>query len=189
MNTELPQKSFWFGMASTAMFLMSIIHAPQVLAFGGGRNQPELETVAHVDLNRYIGLWYEVVRLPQRFEKDCTGVTASYALRDDGKISVENRCRKFSLDGEEKIARGKAKIEDTTTQAKLKVSFFWPFWGDYWILELGENYEYAVVGAPDRESLWILSRTPKMDERLIQEILSRRALQGFDVTKIERTIQ
>ena len=106
--------------------------------------QSDLKVVPHVDLNRYVGQWYEIARLPNRFEEKCAGsVTATYSLLSDGKLKVVNRCRKAS--GEYTTASGKAKVVDKTTNAKLKVTFFWPFYGDYWILDLGSNYEYAVV--------------------------------------------
>jgi apolipoprotein D and lipocalin family protein len=167
----------------------TLLMATPCLALGRGAPTAPLDTVASVDLERYAGLWYEIARLPQSFEKDCAGVTAFYSKRPDGKIDVENRCRKGALDGPEKIAHGVARVVDEETRARLKVSFFWPFSGDYWILELGADYEYSVVGAPDRKSLWILSRTPRMDEAQIRQILDRRAAQGFDVSRMERTIQ
>src|ERR1041384_6396552 len=110
----------------------------------GVDRKSELEVVGAVDLSRYAGRWYEIARLPNRFEKKCAdSVTATYTLRSDGKVDVVNRCRKAN--GEYTTARGKAKVVDKKTNAKLKVTFFWPFYGDYWILDLGSNYEYAVV--------------------------------------------
>jgi apolipoprotein D and lipocalin family protein len=148
----------------------------------------ELEVVSSVDLSRYVGRWYEIARLPNRFEKKCVdSVTADYALRQDGKIDVINRCRK--ADGKFTTAKGKAKIVDKTTNAKLKVTFFWPFYGNYWILDLGANYEYAVVGDPSRDYLWILSRTPQMDESIYQQLLNRMAERGFDTGKMIRVTQ
>jgi apolipoprotein D and lipocalin family protein len=154
----------------------------------GAEGKP-LPTVAKVDLARYLGTWYEVARLPTRFEKDCVGVTATYSKRDDGTIDIVNRCRKKWVDGEIKDARGKAKVVDTATNAKLKVTFFWPFYGDYWIIELGQNYEYALVGEPDREYLWILSRTATLPEATVQALLARAKDVGYDVTKIYFTPQ
>jgi apolipoprotein D and lipocalin family protein len=125
----------------------------------------EPRTVDSVDLRRYSGTWHELARIPNRFQKDCVGgATAEYVLREDGKIDVINRCWKPGR--QLKVARGLAKVEDSTTQSKLKVSFFSilgfrPVWGDYWILALGDSYEYAVVGSPDREYGWILCRSPK----------------------------
>jgi len=145
-----------------------------------------LEVVGAVDLSRYAGRWYEIARLPNRFEKKCAdSVTATYTLRSDGKVDVVNRCRKAN--GEYTTAKGKAKIADKKTNAKLKVTFFWPFYGDYWILDLGPNYEYAVVGAPNRDYLWILSRTPQLDEELYQRLLREMATRGFATDRMIRT--
>ena len=150
--------------------------------------QTDLEVVPHVDLNRYVGRWYEIARLPNRFEKKCAdSVTATYTLRTDGKVKVVNRCRRSS--GDYTTATGKAKVVDKTTNAKLKVSFFWPFYGDYWILDLGDDYEYAVVGAPNRKYLWILSRNPQMDERLYRQLLTRMAARGFKTDEMIKTSQ
>jgi len=175
------------------MFKSSVL-AGAVIALAVGcahqdGNQPPLRTVEHVDVQRYLGTWYEIAAIPQRFEKGCFGSVATYALRDDGMLSVTNRCRKGSLDGPESVANGRARIVDTRTNAKLKVGFWGPFWGDYWIIGLGENYEYAVVGHPNRKYLWILSRLPTMDEALYQDLLTRVAAQGYDVNRIERMPQ
>lgn len=118
-----------------------------------------------------------------------TGSTATYTIRDDGDIDVVNRCRLNSLDGKEKVAKGRARVVDKATNAKLKVSFFRPFWGDYWIIDLGQNYEYAVVGHPGRDYLWILSRTPTMDAKVYSDILGRLKTQGYDVQRLNRTLQ
>lgn len=152
------------------------------------KKKDELRVVDSVDLSRYVGTWYEIARLPNSFQKKCAdSVTANYTLRADGKVDVVNRCRKPS--GEYTTAKGKAKIVDKQTNAKLKVTFFWPFYGDYWILDLGQNYEYAVVGDPSRKYLWILSRTPRMDEGLYQQLLSRMAGRGFKTEMMIRTVQ
>ena len=98
-----------------------------------------------------------------------------------------NECRKAS--GEITRATGTAKVADKTTNAKLKVTFFWPFYGDYWILDLGPNYEYAVVGDPTRRYLWILSRTPRIDDALYQGLLAKMANQGFDTSRMTETPQ
>jgi len=148
----------------------------------------DLEVVSHVDLNRYVGRWYEIARLPNRFEKKCAdSVTATYSLRSDGRVRVVNRCRKSA--GDYTTAAGSAKVIDKTTNAKLKVTFFWPFYGDYWILDLGENYEYAVVGAPNRKYLWILSRHPQMDELLYQQLVAKMAARGFKTEQLVKTTQ
>ncbi|MDH4272085.1 MAG: lipocalin family protein [Candidatus Aminicenantes bacterium] len=163
-----------------------------ILAFGftaADSQQRPLQVVPRVDLNRYLGTWYEIATIPQRFQKDCVAVTATYTLRDDGKIEVLNKCRKKTLDGEIKTAKGKAWVVDKETNAKLKVQFFWPFRGDYWIIELDPDYQYAVVGHPDRKYLWILSRTPQMDEALYQDLMQRIANKGYDLALIKRTLQ
>jgi apolipoprotein D and lipocalin family protein len=155
----------------------------------GKEPQSALQVVSHVDIKRYAGTWYEIARYPNRFQKGCVAATAQYALRDDGKIDVLNQCREHTPDGKLLSAKGTAKVVDATTNAKLKVTFFWPFSGQYWIIDLGENYEYAVVGHPDRKYLWILSRTPEMEEELYTQILGRITQQGYDVSKLIKTPQ
>ena len=150
---------------------------------------PPLETVERVEVDRYLGTWYEIASYPQRFQKDCTGTTANYTLRDDGRIDVLNRCRKLTLDGKLDEAKGLARVVDEQTNAKLEVSFFRPFWGDYWIIQLGDDYEYAVVGHPGRDYLWILSREPTMDDGTYQKILERLEEQHYDTSRLVRTLQ
>jgi len=154
-----------------------------------GMKQSPLQVVSHVDLNRYLGIWYEIARFPNRFQEGCVASRATYTLLKDGKIGVLNQCYKGGLSGELSSATGKAWVVDKETNAKLKVSFFWPFTGDYWIIDLGENYEYAVVGHPGRAYLWILSRTPEMDEALYNRLLERLQRQGYDTTKLTRSPQ
>jgi apolipoprotein D and lipocalin family protein len=153
------------------------------------RNLPVLPTVQHVDLARYVGTWYEIASFPQRFQRGCTATKATYTSRADGDIDVLNRCRKGSLDGKEDSAKGRARVVDRTTNAKLEVSFFRPFWGDYWIVDLGQNYEYAVVGHPSRDYLWILSRTPTMDPPVYDAIVARLQGHGYEVERLQRTLQ
>jgi len=133
---------------------------------------PPLQTVQQVDLKRYLGQWYEIARYPNRFQKGCRESSATYTLRDDGDIEVLNRC-KDSGDGKQRQSKGHAWVVDSASNAKLKVSFFWPFRGDYWIIELGREYEYAVIGTPNRKYFWILSRTRSMDDTLYAAILQR----------------
>ncbi len=150
---------------------------------------PRLETVAHVDLSRYVGTWYEIASFPQSFQRGCTATTATYTLRKDGDIDVLNRCRQGALDGEERSARGRARVVDRATNAKLEVSFFRPFWGDYWIIDLADDYSYAVVGHPGRDYLWILARTPTMPDPTYQRILARLRAQGYETSRLVRTVQ
>jgi len=149
----------------------------------------ELATVDHVDIERYMGTWYEIAKLPQRFEKGLVGVTATYSLLPNGKVRVLNKGYKRDFNGKTKTAEGRAVAVDAKTNAKLKVSFFWPFAGDYWILELGKDYEYAVVGEESRKYLWILSRTPQMDDAIYNDLVRRLQTKGFDVSKLERNPQ
>lgn len=153
-----------------------------------------LEVVPTVDLVRYAGVWYEIARLPNRFQKEClSDVTATYALLDDGQILVVNRCR--TATGEMTEAEGKArrKGEDEPT-SKLLVRFapailsFLPFvWADYWVIDLAEDYSYAVVGEPSREYLWILARSPVLAEKTYDAITGRLRQQGYDPALLIRT--
>jgi len=150
---------------------------------------PPLETVAHVDLSRYLGTWYEIAHFPQRFQRGCTATTATYTQRPDGDIDVLNRCRKGSLDGEEKSVLGRARVVDRASNARLEVSFFGPFWGDYWIIDLADDYSYAVVGHPSRDYLWILGRAPSMDAAVYDGIVARLRASGHDTSRLVRTLQ
>ncbi len=143
-----------------------------------------LEVVPHVELEKYLGKWYEIAHLPLRFEDGCTDVTATYGLTKDGNVSVLNECLK---DGRLKQAKGRAKVVDRNTGAKLKVTFFWPFSADYWIIDLGKDYDYAVVGSPSLKYLWILSRTPHMNDELFSKLLESVKSRGFDLTSLVKT--
>ncbi len=145
-----------------------------------------LEVVSYVELEKYLGKWYEIARLPAKFQEDCDETTATYTLLKDGRISVINECTK---NGKIKKAKGKAKIVEKSSNAKLKVTFFWPFYGDYWIIKLGNNYNYSVVGTPDRKYLWILNRTPQMDDKLYSQLTEYIKSKGFDANRLIRTRQ
>lgn len=149
-------------------------------------DQP-LPTVSWVDLTRYSGTWFEIARYPNRFQRKCTGnVTAKYTLRDDGQVDVLNSC---SEGGKTNQAKGTAKVADAQTKAKLKVTFFWPFYGNYWIVDLAPDYSYAVVGEPERKYLWILSRTPSMAEPIYDQVLEKIRSLGYDPGKLLKTPQ
>jgi apolipoprotein D and lipocalin family protein len=148
---------------------------------------PPLQTVQKVDINRYLGTWYEIARYEHFFEKDCKNVSANYSMLDEQTIKVVNRCTNM-LTNEKKEAIGRAYATDDTN-SKLKVSFFRPFYGDYWVMILDENYDYVVVGAPSREYLWILARKPILDEKIKNEILQKLPTLGFDASKLIWTIQ
>lgn len=152
-----------------------------------GEEKMPLQTVPHVDVHRYMGIWYEIAKYPNRFQKNCYAATATYSLRPDGGITVENRCRRGSPTGPEKSIRGRAWVTDSASNAKLKVRFFWPFSGKYWIIQLDEEYRYAVVSEPKRRFLWILARRPILEEEVYQGILRLLEEQGFSVKRLERT--
>jgi apolipoprotein D and lipocalin family protein len=156
---------------------------------GCGAFFPPLDVVENVDVQRYTGKWFEIARYPNNFEQGCVGSTAEYTLQDDGSIRVVNTCRQGSLDGPIERIEGTAVIDDPTTNAKLLVSFFPPFQSPYWIIELDEDYEYAVVGEPSRSFLWILSRSPSLDDETYQGILDRLPAKGYDPVRLERTLQ
>lgn len=156
----------------------------------GSTNYAPLDVVDKVEVNRYIGKWYEIAMLPNNFQKGCNCTTAEYSIIDEETIRVINSCRKDSVNGEVEEATGKAFVVEGTNNAKLRVQFFWPFRGDYWIIDLDrENYQYAVVGAPSRKYLWILSRTPKMDENIFNILVEKCKTKGFDVSKLQITKQ
>ena len=156
-------------------------------SFFGSTNYPALEVVPTVDLNRYAGTWYEIASLPVSAQKGCLCTKAEYSLMDDGVIKVVNTCRKNSPNGEVDRAEGKAFVVPGSNNAKLRVQFFWPFRGDYWILELENDYSYAVVGVPSRKYCWILSRTPQMDPEILEMLVQRLKAKGFGVSRMQRT--
>lgn len=148
---------------------------------------PPLPTVPSVDLARYAGAWYEIALLPNRFQKQCVADTqARYRLEGD-RVEVLNRCR--LADGRVDDIKGRAKVVDGSGNAKLRVSFFWPFYGDYWVLALDADYRHVLVGAPSRQYAWVLSRTPQLDETTLQTLLDRAAELGFDKAAFQRTPQ
>jgi apolipoprotein D and lipocalin family protein len=156
--------------------------------FSSNSNAQVLETVSYVDLNKYAGKWYEIASYPQRFQKGCYCTTAEYTWSEKGYVIVENRCNKDSVTGKQSSIKGKAFVVKNSGNAKLKVQFFWPFTGKYWIIDLADDYTYAVVSHPNKKYLWILSRTSKMDEKVYQQILSRLNEKGFDLSKLQQTI-
>jgi len=150
---------------------------------------PMMQTVPYVDVKKYMGKWYEIASFPNRFQKDCHCTTAEYTLSENGYVIVENRCNKKSKEGPISYIRGKAFVEPNSGNAKLKVQFFWPFKAKYWIIDLADDYRYAVVSHPNRKYLWILSRTPTMDTVTYEKIISRLKAAGFDLSKLQTTQQ
>ena len=152
-------------------------------------NAQPLQTVAFVDLKKYAGKWYEIASYPNRFQKGCHRTTAEYTLSDRGYVIVENRCNRGGGNGKASYIKGKAFVEKNSGNAKLKVQFFWPFRGKYWIIDLADDYSYAVVSNPNRKYLWILSRAPQMDNTVYQQILEKLKAKGFDLTRLQITVQ
>lgn len=161
-----------------------------------GKAPAPVEAVPSLDLARYAGRWYEIARLPNRFQEKCACCTsATYTLRPDGRVSVVNECR--TRDGATTRAEGVARLADEGGPAsRLKVRFapsylsFLPFvWGDYWVLDLPDDYSHALVGSPDRGYLWILAREPSLPDSTYDRLLERARSQGFDTTRLLRTPQ
>ena len=147
----------------------------------GNTNVPE--PVKMVELEHYLGKWYELARYENRFEEGCEAVTAEYAKRDDGLIHIVNTCRKDSVDGKREVAIGKAKIVKDSGGAKLKVSFFGPFFfGDYWVLDRAEDYSWSIVGEPSGKYLWILTRDAVPDKQKRDALIARVKTLGYDTS-------
>jgi len=172
--------------ASSGLLCMLLILSG--CTWGSRPTGPPVTVVPKVDLSRYAGKWHEIAKYPNRFQRGCVGATAEYTLAPDGKsVEVVNRCMEEGPGGKERSIRGKAKVVEPATNAKLSVTFFWPFSGDYWILALGSEYEYAVVGTPDRKYLWILARTPTITDDLYARLVEEARRQGFDPARIEKS--
>jgi len=149
------------------------------------QNMIDTSVVKELELNRYLGTWYEIARFPHSFEKKLQGVTATYSLRKDGKIKVLNQGYKGSIDGPLSTAVGKAKIPDPSQPSKLKVSFFLFFYGDYFVMELDPGYQWAMIGSSSPDFFWILSRTPKMDPAVYNNLIENAKKRGYDISRIQ----
>lgn len=147
------------------------------------------KAVHQVDIDRYMGKWFEIARYPNPSEQRCYGSAIEYTRRPDGKIVVLNYCRRGSFDAPLEANEGIAHVVNDGTNTRLSMESFWPFTGDYRIVDLDENYHYAVVSNDARTVLWIFSRSPEMPEEMYRRIVDRLADQGFDVKRISRTPQ
>lgn len=164
-------------------------------ACGSSQNKdlPQLVTVKQVDLKKYVGKWFEIAKISNSFQDQCAyGTTAEYKIDEDGDIIVINSC--YEKDGNPDVAEGLAKVVDRKTNAKLEVSFvsflgIRPFWGDYWIIGLDENYEWAVIGTPGRKYGWILSRTPSLPDETMQQIFGILKSQNYNPEDFEMSKQ
>jgi len=143
-----------------------------------------IQSTFEFELEKYLGTWYEIARFDHSFERELQGVTATYKLKDDGKIEVLNQGNIGNLDGKLKKAIGKAKLTSPENPRNLKVSFFWIFYSPYNILELGENYEHALIGTGSKNYLWILSRTPQISEQTFNELVGKAKARGYDTSKL-----
>lgn len=174
------------------LLIAFLLLSPLVLSCEANNEKKELnlETVKNVDLNRYIGKWYEIARFDHSFERGLVGTTATYSFRVDGKISVVNEGYKKTLKGKRTKAIGKAKCPNPNEPGKLKVSFFWFFYGDYNILELDTvNYQYVLIGGSSPKYLWILSRTPQMQPEIYEMLLQKAKDRGYDLSKLIKVEQ
>jgi lipocalin len=143
-----------------------------------------VKVIGDIDLNRYTGTWYEIARFPNSFERGLKCVTATYTLRDDGRITILNKGHKIENPSLVKQSQGIAWVPDKAYPAKLKVRFFWPFSGDYWILALDPSYRFVLVGDSSLKYLWILSRTKTMEESDYRHLLDKAKENGFDISKL-----
>ena len=181
------------------LYLLSIILAFSLAGLSGvyaqNKGKTAIKAVPRVDLNRYAGKWYEIAKYPNKFQKQCVGnTTAEYSIKSNGRIEIVNEC--VRKNGTKDRAVGEAKIADKRSNAKLKVRFapglfsILPFvWGDYWVIELDDQYQYAVIGEPRRDYFWILSRQAEIDDATLQAILRRAEAVGYNPGKVERTRQ
>ncbi|HVW24072.1 MAG TPA: lipocalin family protein [Polyangiaceae bacterium] len=149
---------------------------------------PPPDVAKGVDLARFQGKWYEIAKLPRPTEVECTGTVATYRMRGDGQLDMNSECHLHALDGELKTVTANLKVPDPKTPAKLALDIG-GFYGDYWILEVGSDYEYAVIGHPSREYLWVLSRAPTLAPATMTAVLERAKAQQFAVERLEYTVQ
>ncbi len=171
--------------------IFALFYPPIIAAQNDVKKAPPV-TVDYVDLQKYSGLWYEIAKIPNSFQDQCKyGTTAEYIIDKGGDITVINKC--YEEDGKLDVAEGVANIVDKKTNSKLEVSFvsflgIRPFWGDYWIIGLDEDYTYAVIGHPKRKYGWILSRKPSLPEEKIKQIFELLKSQGYDPERFEMTV-
>jgi apolipoprotein D and lipocalin family protein len=170
-------------MKRTLLILLSIMF------YFSAHSQSKPSVVSSVDLKKYTGTWYEIARLPNSFERKLKCITANYSIREDGKITVLNKGHYITDPEKVSSAKGVAWVPDKNSPAKLKVQFFWPFSGDYWIIYLEKDYRYVLVGDPSFKYLWILSRDKKMDSTTYQMLLKTAIENGFDIKPLIKVDQ
>lgn len=170
---------------STISFLL----LPLCLVILGCSVSVPLPTAPDVDLKRFAGTWFEIASRPNSFQEGCFGTKAEYSLQEDGTIAITNSCRYEDLKGPVRVAQGRGWIGKDGDPAKLRVRFFWPFVGDYWILALDNEYQYALVGTPSRRYFWILARQPFLAEEIFSDLVLRAKELGFPVEEMLQTPQ
>jgi apolipoprotein D and lipocalin family protein len=176
------------GVATLAMGSLCLLGACAFMATGKSGNAHVPQPAKPVDLERYLGRWYELARYENGFERDCEAVTADYAKRGDGLVAVTNSCRKGDVDGPEKVSTGRAKVVDGSGNTKLKVSFFGPFYvGNYWVLDHGDDYSWSIVGEPSGRYLWILTRDAQPAPAVHAALIERVRALGFDTDMLRTT--
>ena len=143
-----------------------------------------LKVVSNLDLHKFQGVWYEIAHNPWFPEDNCFAMIAHYKLIEDNKIEVTNICRKHGFDGEISKITGNAWLVEPMITSKWEVQFIWPFILDYWVIDLEENYNYAVIGEPDKENFWILSRKPIMEKDLLTKIIEKTKMKGYDLSNL-----
>ena len=175
--------------AAASLVLAACVAGPS----GRAKDAPPLEAVGSVDVERYMGLWYEIARYPTSFQKDCEGTTAEYTLRDDGRVDVVNTCRFGTKDGEPRSAEAVARVMDGSNGARIFVNFA-PIplpagRGNYWIFYLDEGYQHAVIGEPSGRFLWMLSRTPTVTPEVRAELDAAATAAGYNLSMLKETQQ
>ena len=160
------------------------------MVFGSLTQASWIQSLPHenIDVPRYLGTWYEIARIPNWFEGDLVGVTATYALKPDGHVEVRNAGYVKTLKGEKKTAIGDAWIPNMNETGQLMVSFFWPFAGDYIVLDRDDDYQVALVGS-GKDLLWILSRKPVLNDAIYIRLVNKAEKLGFDVSRLEKIPQ
>lgn len=174
--------------------LASLLVTSLLLGCASAQTPVPTTAVDELDVDKYLGTWFEIAKFPLRFQRGCTCTTATYEPEDDGDLAVINRCREDSPAGDLRMVRGRAwRPAPEAAPGKLKVSFFWPFSSNYWVIKRGApaegRYPWAVVSDEEGSTLWILSRTPALDEELYRSLLAELSAEGFDLTKLEETRQ
>ncbi len=166
------------------LFILIAFIMLNTLAINAKDPDQTIKSTFDFKLEKYLGTWYEIARFDHSFERGLEGTTANYSLMENGKIKVTNSGYKNGLNGEQKTSIGKAKLTSPETPRNLKVSFFLFFYAPYNILEIDENYQYVLIGSNSSKYLWILSRTPEMDDKVYKSLLEKAKNRGYDVSKL-----